>query len=455
MGLVIQGGIVFDPSSNWDGEVRDLFIAHGRVVDHLTEVDEAIDARGLAVTPAALELRSPVAGYGQNFLRLWGGLPSPRELGESYALLGYTHIHEPDLTLLTANYVHRELAAIPLMDTSASLTLNLRDFDIFLKNKENLSEVAAAWAYLLEHCGGLTLRVAEPFVRYRQEFYQHRTISLEAVLDILDNILHILDSKISLEATPELLTAGLPSSGRFHLACLGPALVNPEALEKAHRLLAAGVSADMGLLPPAPRSQGSLVPLTIDQDRFAPCDLHGSPDPEAPRRALELALHCRQANLAFSAADLRQTPVSSFPQLFSWLCDHHSRRRFWGEDLAPCSYSLHDWLRSTRSLPAQHLGLPDRGHLRPGARADVSIYDLPTLSWWPQSFNRCRMLLKAGERVVDNYEIVNHTVSKATFYRRTGALPNHIIDGLYAKSSFRPGNLRVHPNPEIHWQKAP
>ena len=97
-------------------------------------MDQIIDARGLAVTPGAIDLRSSVAGYGHNYLRLWGALPSPRQLGESYALLGYTHIHEPYLTVATANYVHHELAAIPIVDTSASLTLNLRDFDLWLRD---------------------------------------------------------------------------------------------------------------------------------------------------------------------------------------------------------------------------------------------------------------------------------------------------------------------------------
>jgi len=222
MRLVIRGGKVFDPGSGWDGAGRDLFIENGRLVEHLPEVDQVIDARGLAVTPGAIDLRSSVAGYGQNLLRLWGGLPSPRELGESYALLGYTHIHEPHMTVATANYVHHELAAIPIVDASASLTLNLRDVDIHLKDGAQLPEVSAAWAYLLEHSRGLNFRLVEPFVRYRQDFYQHRSLSVEVVAELLPRLVELAGCLLMMEASPELLAADLPVLPGLHLGALGP-----------------------------------------------------------------------------------------------------------------------------------------------------------------------------------------------------------------------------------------
>ena len=168
--IAIRGGKIFDPSCGLNGVKGDLFIADGRLVDPLEDVAQVINATGLAVTPGAIDIRSSVAGYGQNYLRLWRILPSPRELAESYACLGYTHIHEPFLTVPTANYVHQELAAIPILDTSASLTVNLRDFDTWLRDANNLPEVCAAWSYLLEHSRALNFRIVEPFVRYRQDF---------------------------------------------------------------------------------------------------------------------------------------------------------------------------------------------------------------------------------------------------------------------------------------------
>ena len=102
MRLKIAGKCLYDPTCGWDGEAGDLYVEGGRLVAPLPEVDREIEARGQLVTPAAIELRGQVATYGLDFLRLTNGAPSLRELGETYALLGYTHVHEPFLTAWTA-----------------------------------------------------------------------------------------------------------------------------------------------------------------------------------------------------------------------------------------------------------------------------------------------------------------------------------------------------------------
>jgi formylmethanofuran dehydrogenase subunit A len=458
MRLVIRGGKVFDPGSGWDGAGRDLFIENGRLVEHLPEVDQVIDARGLAVTPGAIDLRSSVAGYGQNLLRLWGGLPSPRELGESYALLGYTHIHEPHMTVATANYVHHELAAIPIVDASASLTLNLRDVDIHLKDGAQLPEVSAAWAYLLEHSRGLNFRLVEPFVRYRQDFYQHRSLSVEVVAELLPRLVELAGCLLMMEASPELLAADLPVLPGLHLGALGPALVSEGLFDKARQHLQNGISADMGLLPPTPQAGLPPLPVKIDLDWFRPFDLNVPPTPEVACRALHLALAGRRDNLAFSGATLAQTPPSSYPRLFSWLGEADSRPRGWCVDVPLSPYTINDWLTCTRTLPARVLGLGDRGHLRPGARADVALYDLPgagTFTARQENLHRCRLLLKAGEIVVNNFAVVNYRVPKTVYYRRTQAGPNTLVADICRYHSCRWENLRVYPRADVHWQQAP
>ncbi|WP_449244466.1 amidohydrolase family protein [Desulfobacca acetoxidans] len=456
MRLVIRGGKVFDPGSGWDGEEQDLFIQDDRIVAQLDDWDQVIAAQGLAVTPAAIDLRSPAAGYGQNYLRLWGCLPTPQELGETYALQGYTHIHEPFLTLATANYVHRELAAIPIVDTSASFLLNLREMDIWFKAADKLPEVIAAGAYLVEHTRTLNLRVVEPFIRYRQDFYIHRTLSTEAVLAVLVELADSLESRIILETTPELLLLS-PAPQKFHLAALGPALVNDEVMDRASQLLEAGMSADMGLLPPVRQPDSSKLPVKIDLGWFQPFHLTACPEPDAGRRILQVALAGRRDNLAFSAASLLHTPAASLPLLVSWLTEPTVRQRDWGEVLPEQAYSFQDWLWSTRTLPAKHLGLADRGHLRPGARADVAMYDLPpdgNPAPWQENSVRCRVLLKAGEIVVNNYQLVAPQVGKATFYRGTGGKTNQLVADICQYRSFRPENLWVQPHLGVHWQQV-
>ena len=452
--IVIRGGKVFDPSCGWDGVERDLFIANGRLVDRLDNVVQVIDAKGLAVTPGAIDLCSSVAGYGQNFLRLWEILASPRELAQSYARLGYTHIHEPFLTVATANYVHQELAAIPILDTSASLTLNLRDFDTWLSDAVYFSEISTAWSYLLEHCRALNLRVVEPYVRYSQDFYFHRTRSLETVIDLLSRVLESSDNRITLKATPDLLTAALPVHPRLHLEALGPALFDDELYDKAGQHLENGLSADMGLMFPALPPGRPALPLQIDLGWFQRFDLINTPGPEVVRRALHLALSGCRENLAFSAANPAQTRVSDYPRLFSWLAAPDSHSHDWSIK-PPDYYTFSEWIKSTRTLPAKCLGLSDKGHLQPGARADVAFYDLPGSGAWQECCQRCRLLLKGGEVVVQDFEVVNYRVPKNSYYRFTQALPNHLVATVCRYQGFRPENLLVRPQTDVQWQRVP
>jgi formylmethanofuran dehydrogenase subunit A len=452
--IVIRGGTLFDPGSGWDGVERDLFIADGLVVDRLENPAQVIDARGLAVTPGAIDMRGAVAGYGQNYLRLWGALPAPRDLAASYACLGYTHIHEPCLTVPTANYVHQELAAIPILDTSASLTLNLRDFDNRLRDPAQFPEVVAAWSYLLEHSRALTFRLVEPFVKYRQDFYVHRTLSSSAIVATLDQLLELSGSRIQIEATPEVLAAPLPAHPGLHLGALGPALVTPELFEKARQHLENGLAADMGLMPAALPPGLPPLPVKIDLDWYQPFDLNKPHQGEVSRKALHLALAATRDNLAFSVANLSHSPVSTYADFFACLEDPEACARDLPPELPPVPYTFGDWLRCTRTLPARCLGLPDKGHLRPGARADIALYDLPGPATWPKCGGRCRMLIKGGEVVVKDFEVVNYQVPKNSYYRGTGTGLNHLVAAVCRYHSFRPENLLVQPRPGVKWQRV-
>jgi formylmethanofuran dehydrogenase subunit A len=166
----------------------------------------------------------------------------------------------------------------------------------------------------------------------------------------------------------------------------------------------------------------------------------------AARRALTLALCCQGSQAAFSGAGLSAAPVSEYPRLFAWLWDHAARRQDWGEDLGAGRYSLSDWVWATRTLPARLLGLRDRGRLSVGARADVAIYDMPAYanpSQWQHYLGRCRTLLKAGELVVDNFNLVNPEVPRATYFRPTEAEATPMLAEICQFQSFRRENLWV------------
>ncbi|MFA5110565.1 MAG: amidohydrolase family protein [Desulfobaccales bacterium] len=446
MRLKIAGGRLFDPACGWDGEVGDLFIRDGRIVAQLGEVDAVIEARGQVVAPAGIEVRGQVATYGLDFLRLTNRGPSLQELGESYALLGYTHVHEPLLTAWTAGYVQRQLAGLPVVDTSASLVLNLRELDLWLSSPEHLQEIGQTLRFLLEATRSLNFRVVEPFVRYRQDFYAHRAIDLDRALVILADLARTTGARLILEASPEVLRAGLPDPATFHLAALGPALTDDDLITAALGHLAAGATGDLGLMTAPPQSGSPRLPVRIDLGWYRALDLNPPPDEAAGRRALALALDYQGSGLAFSGAGQALAPVGDYPRMFAWLGDRAARRRDWGEVLGAREYTLSEWLWATRTLPARLLGLEDRGRLTPGARADVAIYDLPAEappSQWQRGLGRCRTLLKAGEVVVDNFSLVHPEVARATYYRKTEAEATPMLAEICQFQSRRWENLWV------------
>jgi len=444
MNIKITGGRLYDPAQGLDGAQQDLFIQGDRIVSHLAKTDRVIEARGQIVVPGGIDLRGQVATYGLNFLRLWNRFPSLKELGQLYAAAGYTHVHEPFLTLYTAGYVHRQLAAIPLVDTSASLVLNLRDLDNSLKSPGQLQEVGQAIKSLQEKTRSLDLRLLEPFVRYRQSFYSHRTLETAKTLEALTRLALDWDFCFALEAGCEILEMPLPEPGVFHLAALGRAVTDNRLLELALARLAEGVTADLGFESPTVVDAMGEKPVKVDLGGYYPLDLNpGARDALPP---LRLALEYQGSGLAFSLCGPVRNPVEEFPPYFSWLWNRGARPAAGAEPLPDREFSLSEWVWATRTLPARLLGLADRGHLQAGARADVALFDLPPdtpSSRWVKGLSRCHTLIKAGEVVLENFNLVAPETPKATYYRRTGAIEGPLLAEICQYRSLRPENLWV------------
>jgi len=443
MRVKIAGGRVFDPAQDWRGEIRDIYVDGDRLVSRLPHVDTVIEARGQAVVPGGIDLRGQVATFGLNFLRLWKMVPHHAKLGEIYALQGYTQVHEPFLTLTTAGYVHRELAALPVVDVSASLVVNLRDLDLVLKDSERLAELAETLRFFQEKTRTLNFRVMEPWVRHRQEFYRYRTLPLPDTLEILTRLAEELKTTLMVEASPELLESALPEPQAFHLSALGPALSTDEMMDAALAHLERGTTADLGFIWPREMPGGNGVSVHVDLGLSRPLALKPAAERPQARRALSLALAAENPRAVFSGAGAVLGPVAHYPDFFSWLGDRQARQEFWGEEMRARTYSFYHWVRATRTLPARLLGLADRGHLSVGARADIALFDLPAEAEerWPQQVRGCRTLIKSGTVVVEDGRLVRPDAPKIVHYRRTGAASTPLVSELCQYRSLRPENL--------------
>ena len=115
-------------------------------------------------------------------------------------------------------------------------------------------------------------------------------------------------------------------------------------------------------------------------------------------------------------------PFSSYPRLIRLLMDRGFRNdclaRINPEAAALSNlgsltreYSRNEIAIMTRAAPARILGLADRGHLAPGARADIAVYH--DLADPEQTFARPMLVFKGGEVVVEE-GAVTHVVRGRT-----------------------------------------
>jgi len=109
-------------------------------------------------------------------------------------------------------------------------------------------------------------------------------------------------------------------------------------------------------------------------------------------------------------------PFTAYPELFHLLMsrDHRARwlARIHPEAADACllrhlerEYSLYEIAVMTRAAPARLLGLGDRGHLGPGAVADIAVYaDIEDRG---EMFRAARLVFKDGVPVVRDGRVVN------------------------------------------------
>jgi formylmethanofuran dehydrogenase subunit A len=146
----LRGARLFDPANGIDGEVRDLVMRDGRIVDldPREAVDEEIAADGCFAMAGGIDLHSHIGGGKVNLARLLlpedhrrgiDPLPlpaNPLELascghcapgtlatGYRYAEMGYTSVFEPAMVAANARHAHLEMGDVPIVDHGAYVML--------------------------------------------------------------------------------------------------------------------------------------------------------------------------------------------------------------------------------------------------------------------------------------------------------------------------------------------
>ncbi|MEM4887825.1 MAG: formylmethanofuran dehydrogenase subunit A [Thermosphaera sp.] len=185
--ILIRNGFVYDPINGINGEVLDIAVRDGRIVDP-SEVDPSralvVDAKGKVVMPGGIDIHSHIAGPKVNIGRLMRpedhyltnkphklphrraetGLTVPNvfRIGYEYARMGYTLVVEPATPPIKARHTHEELDDIPIIDKAAFVLVdsNWLALDLIAEGSREL--LSAFFAWLLSTTKTYALKLVDP-----------------------------------------------------------------------------------------------------------------------------------------------------------------------------------------------------------------------------------------------------------------------------------------------------
>ncbi len=398
MRLLIKNATIFDPLNGIQGQPGNLYIRNGRMSKPFKNPDQVIDATGLWALPGGIDAGSAFTSYGISLYGFQQGLSIyPASLSASYALMGYTHLHESMMFPTTALETHRFLTALPYQDGSASLCLSLREFGSLIG-----SDTPPEWTVLfLDLCAqrfhALNIHLLETSVHFRESALSRFNIQASKVLRYIERL--PLNLPFLIETTSRLLDEELPGTPNLYYSHIGQAIDGKYAYKQIiTHMTSKGMSGDLGLIPPFPHHQLQITSeLTEGEHLVAHIGLHAplkylkvSPPASQIPLILNFATHPEfKKNLAFSTLCLGSQAIDCYPVLFQQLFENDH------------SFTVEDFVYQTRLVPASLLGLKDKGHLGIGAIGDVALYD-PNKGQSPgEVLSHCHTLIKGGTPVIE------------------------------------------------------
>ncbi len=184
----IAGGTVYDPANGIDGEVRDIWIRDGRIVDPPddpgTKPDRTLDASHRVVMPGGVDMHCHIAGPKVNMARKMmpddkrnaepvrrtaytrsgtvGSVPSTFATGYLYAGLGYTTAFDAAIPPLAARHAHEELQDTPVIDKGFFVLMGNNHYimEQLQNNEEERLKNYVSW--LLNATKGYAAKIVNP-----------------------------------------------------------------------------------------------------------------------------------------------------------------------------------------------------------------------------------------------------------------------------------------------------
>ncbi|TFG34091.1 formylmethanofuran dehydrogenase subunit A [Candidatus Thorarchaeota archaeon] len=181
--FILQNGRVYDPLNRIDGEVQDICVSNGKIVEKVAERAQKIDLKGRIVMPGGVDLHSHIVGCKLGYGRAMcpedhrddpvprtkhtrGGvghtMPSSYIIGYRYSSMGYTTVIEPALPAVKALSAWEEIEDLPNLDTGMLPMFCNSMITFHYISEDDFSGLAAYIAWTLEKVGGLGVKVVNP-----------------------------------------------------------------------------------------------------------------------------------------------------------------------------------------------------------------------------------------------------------------------------------------------------
>lgn len=179
--IKLTGGTVYDPGHGIKGEVRDIYIRDGRIVDSPGDkaIDQDFNLSNKIVMAGAIDIHTHIGGGKINIARTllpeyrsadpishpdlsdaeYGhAVPCTLATGYRYAEMGYTAAFEPAVLPMNARQAHMEMGDIPLVDKGGYALLGSDDYALRMlaanKDQQAFNDYVA-WTLKATQCLGI------------------------------------------------------------------------------------------------------------------------------------------------------------------------------------------------------------------------------------------------------------------------------------------------------------
>ncbi|MEN6397129.1 MAG: formylmethanofuran dehydrogenase subunit A [Methanoregula sp.] len=181
--ILVKNGFVVDPTRKIDGDVADVAIRDGKIVDKVSSAAKVIDAKGKVVMAGGVDVHAHVAGPKVNVGRLMRpedklfkspmasapyriesgfSIPSTFKTGYDYARMGYAFVMEAAMPPLFSPHVHEEIHDTPIIDEAALPVFGNNWFVMEYLKKGEIENTASYISWLIRVTKGFGVKIVNP-----------------------------------------------------------------------------------------------------------------------------------------------------------------------------------------------------------------------------------------------------------------------------------------------------